>query len=121
MRAGAGTVLQQQHLSFKLQPRQLQQASAWQLQLVLSTVADAGQLPCMLVDPRLQKWQLAAWDAIPLRACRIVAAATTADADAACDNGSSGCKVLADQGALGQPVLRWHTVAWHGMLQHPGQ
>jgi hypothetical protein len=23
--------------------------------------------------------------------------------------------VLADQGALGQPVLRWH------MLQHPGQ
>jgi hypothetical protein len=68
MCAGAGTVLLQQHLPFKLQAHQLQQASTWQLQLVLSSVADAGQLPCTLLNPCLQEWQLAAWDAIPLRA-----------------------------------------------------
>jgi hypothetical protein len=41
MCAGAASVLQQQHLSVKLQACQLQEISTWQLQLLLSTKADA--------------------------------------------------------------------------------
>jgi hypothetical protein len=68
MRAGADGVLHQQHLSCKLQARQLQQVSTWKLQLVTSTEANADQLPCMLLDPCLQDWQLAVWEVIPLPA-----------------------------------------------------
>jgi hypothetical protein len=68
----------------------------------------------MLADPCLQGWHLAFWEVNPLLARRVAAATTAADADAARGKDSSGCKVLTDQDALRQPLLRRHMVQYSG-------